>query len=76
MTAFGPITQRMFLLRLGIRPRTDDLAAGKSSQQKSLIHSGYRRLTDVEGMGSLFKVIAFTDGRIGIPAGFEEAHDQ
>ena len=76
VTAFGPITQRMFLLRLGIRPRSADLAAGKSSQQKSLIHSGYRRLTDAEGMGSLFKVIAFTDGRIGIPAGFEEAHDQ
>jgi NADH dehydrogenase [ubiquinone] 1 alpha subcomplex assembly factor 7 len=69
--AFGPITQGSFLSTLGIEARTDQLAANKEKTQADLLQSACRRLIDAQGMGTLFKVLALTDGKLGTPAGFE-----
>jgi NADH dehydrogenase [ubiquinone] 1 alpha subcomplex assembly factor 7 len=67
----GPIPQRAFLSELGINVRTNRLAAGLDATQADLLHSGSHRLIDPEGMGTLFKVLALTGGKLGTPAGFE-----
>lgn len=68
---FGPISQSAFLSILGIEARTNKLAANRDETQADLLHSGCRRLIDARGMGTLFKVLALTDARLGDPAGFE-----
>jgi NADH dehydrogenase [ubiquinone] 1 alpha subcomplex assembly factor 7 len=68
---FGPVSQGAFLSILGIEARTNKLAANQDETQANLLHSGCRRLIDARGMGTLFKVLALTDARLGVPAGFE-----
>lgn len=68
---FGPVTQGAFLSHLGIEARTHKLAAHQDTTRANLLHSGCRRLIDSERMGTLFKVLALTDGERGVPAGFE-----
>ena len=68
---FGPVLQGTFLSNLGIEARTNKLAADQDTTQANLLHSGCHRLIDPQGMGTLFKVLALTDGKLGVPAGFE-----
>lgn len=68
---FGPVSQGAFLSALGIEARTEKLAAGRDTTQAKLLHSGCRRLIDTGAMGTLFKVLALTGGKVGVPAGLE-----
>lgn len=71
----GPITQRDFLLRLGIDKRAAALKANASPEQAAAIDSALARLTGAgaRAMGEIFKVLAITDPRIGTLPGFEGA---
>ena len=75
-TAFGPIPQGDFLSNLGIESRTSRLAANQETAQKNLLDSGCHRLIDANGMGTLFKVLALTNGKLEYPAGFETLKKQ
>lgn len=60
MNVFGPITQRDFLMNMGINLRLEKLKAIATPEQKMDLQSGYVRLTAADQMGSLFKVMAFS----------------
>jgi NADH dehydrogenase [ubiquinone] 1 alpha subcomplex assembly factor 7 len=70
-TSYGAISQGDFLSQLGIEARTSRLATNQNKTQADLLLSGCRRLIDPHGMGTLFKVLALTNGKLGNPAGFE-----
>jgi NADH dehydrogenase [ubiquinone] 1 alpha subcomplex assembly factor 7 len=67
----GPITQRDFLLRLGIERRATMLKA-QAPDKAAEIDRGFKRLTAAgpKGMGELFKVLAIADPKIGDLPGF------
>jgi NADH dehydrogenase [ubiquinone] 1 alpha subcomplex assembly factor 7 len=70
----GPLEQGPFLQELGLEARADQLIRHSASQeQKQLIRTAERRLTEMTrtGMGSLFKVIAFTPSGQPTPPGFQ-----
>jgi SAM-dependent MidA family methyltransferase len=70
----GPLTQRDFLLRLGIERRAEALRQKASAEQGAAIESAMQRLLDADqatGMGRLFKVMAFADRKLGQLPGFE-----
>jgi SAM-dependent MidA family methyltransferase len=69
----GPLTQREFLLNLGIEQRAEALKHGSETEQAQAIDSAIARLLDAEpgGMGGLFKVIAFSHPDIETLPGFE-----
>lgn len=69
--ALGPITQGNFLNSLGINERADSLLKEANTEQAKDIHSALKRLTDVEEMGELFKVMAVVQQGAPIPPGFE-----
>ena len=66
LSAWGPVTQRMFLLTLGLAERCQALLAGASQQEAELIVSGAGRLVNSDQMGHLFKVLALASP--GLPA--------
>ncbi len=68
---FGPVTQRDFLLGLGIETRARRLIAGTPSARGS-IEAALARLTDPAptGMGALFKVMAVLPKGAPPPPGF------
>ncbi len=68
-TAHPPTTQGQFLLQLGLAQRAQMLAQTASPEQATAIDAAVHRLTDDDAMGTLFKVLAITAGRIE-PAGF------
>ena len=68
---FGPVEQGLWLRRLGATVRETQLSAGKSKDQVAAIRNGVRRLIEPDGMGALFKVIAFASPNAGALAGFE-----
>lgn len=55
---FGPITQREFLLNMGIKHRVDALKQNANDQQKESIDYSLRMMTDDDKMGSRFKFLA------------------
>ena len=61
-------TQRDFLARLGIVERASALAKANPGQVDA-IAAALRRLTDVDEMGTLFKVFSATSGELE-PIGF------
>ena len=67
---YGPINQGEWLKRLGIEHRRNSLATTNEKEVYE-IESSYRRLTDSDQMGTLFKVIAITRTSAPAPAGFE-----
>ncbi len=69
-TTFGPMSQGHFLQALGIVRRAERLAAGKDDETRAGIEGALRRLIAPSEMGNLFKVLALTDGRLGVPPGF------
>ena len=69
--AWGPISQREFLTRLGIETRAAKLIEGATPDQTMLIRSGCRRLIDPREMGTLFQVLSITRNQDPAPPGFE-----
>ena len=66
LAVWGPVTQRMFLLTLGLAERCQALLEGASRQEAELIVSGAGRLVNSDQMGHLFKVLALASP--GLPA--------
>jgi NADH dehydrogenase [ubiquinone] 1 alpha subcomplex assembly factor 7 len=68
----GPITQRDFLMRLGVEQRAAMLKA-HAPDKSAAIDRGLKRLTAAgpKGMGELFKVLAISDPKFGDLPGFE-----
>jgi SAM-dependent MidA family methyltransferase len=69
----GPISQRDFLLRLGIDQRAAVLKASAARDKAHEIDQALARLTatGAKGMGELFKVLAIADPKLGGLPGFE-----
>lgn len=69
----GPVSQQELLLRLGIERRAKALKGKASPEQATTIDNAVARLLagGTEGMGRLFKAIAFAHPRLGTLAGFE-----
>jgi NADH dehydrogenase [ubiquinone] 1 alpha subcomplex assembly factor 7 len=66
----GPASQAAFLEALGIGMRAERLAGRATPEQAAAIASQRARLTDAQGMGSLFQVMAITHPDLPTPAGF------
>jgi NADH dehydrogenase [ubiquinone] 1 alpha subcomplex assembly factor 7 len=60
LTAWGPLPQGEFLLKLGLGLRRDRLLEQAREGQKTLLASGAARLVDPQQMGTLFKAMALT----------------
>lgn len=71
--AFGPITQRELLLRLGIAARAAKLKEKAAPDVVAQIDAALARLTgnSRNDMGSLFKATAFAHPALGAPPAFE-----
>ncbi|KXS17525.1 DUF185-domain-containing protein [Gonapodya prolifera JEL478] len=70
--AFGPVTQSRFLHSLGIRERLMALLRStKSSHVSQDLLSQYERLTALEQMGDIYKVMAVGRKESTTPVGFE-----
>ena len=69
----GPVSQREFLVRLGIEQRAATLKARAPGDKGDEIDQALARLTagGPDGMGDLFKVLAVTDPKLGPLPGFE-----
>jgi NADH dehydrogenase [ubiquinone] 1 alpha subcomplex assembly factor 7 len=65
----GPTTQAEFLQLLGIGLRAETLKAKSDAAQCAAIDAALERLIGVQGMGSLFKVLALTAPGMPQPAG-------
>ncbi|NKB45229.1 MAG: class I SAM-dependent methyltransferase [Alphaproteobacteria bacterium] len=71
----GPVEQGVWLKRLGAGVRETQLSEGKSDSETAVIRSSIHRLIDPEGMGSLFKVIAFGPAGCKPLSGFSTGAD-
>ncbi|MGB0749136.1 MAG: class I SAM-dependent methyltransferase [Magnetospiraceae bacterium] len=69
--ALGPITQRDLLIRLGIGPRLETLAASATEHQVTEMMQAVARLTEDDQMGTLFKALAVTHPLVFLVPGFE-----
>jgi NADH dehydrogenase [ubiquinone] 1 alpha subcomplex assembly factor 7 len=69
---FGPAPQGGWLTRLGITVRAAQLAAGKDERRAKDIQGAVRRLVAPDGMGLLFKVLAFAHPALEACEGFEQ----
>ena len=70
---FGPITQGLFLQRLGIDLRLERLLTHASPAAAAALRRGHARLTDPRAMGELFQVLAIDAWGGDRPAGFVAA---
>ncbi len=68
----GPVEQGVWLKQLGIIVRGALLARGKAPDVARNIESGIRRLTEPDGMGALFKVMAVTHPDLAPLEGFSQ----
>ncbi len=66
----GPVTQGVFLERLGLSTRTAALKKGADAQSAAAIDAAQRRLVAADAMGTLFKAFAITPRAAPLPAGF------
>ena len=66
----GPIPQGVFLARLGLLRRANQLARNQPAAKAAAAMHGARRLTEPDRMGRLFKAIALVSPRADIPPGF------
>jgi SAM-dependent MidA family methyltransferase len=69
----GPVSQGDFLRCLGIEARAAALRANATAAQAADIDAALARLTSAgrEGMGELFKAMAFADPKLGALPGFD-----
>jgi len=72
--AHGPVTQRVFLKRLGIDTRAAVLTQRATAEVTAIIMSELKRLTDAGhgGMGSTFKVLGISEPRLNVLAGLRD----
>jgi NADH dehydrogenase [ubiquinone] 1 alpha subcomplex assembly factor 7 len=70
LTAFGPMPQGEFLLKLGLASRCDRLLQTATEDQKAAILSGAARLADPRQMGLLFKVLLLQSSGLAPPPPF------
>ncbi len=63
---FGTMTQGDFLHHIGIGHRAQNLVQNAGDKAED-IYNAYKRLTDADQMGDLFKVVAFTYNDKGVP---------
>lgn len=70
LTAFGPMPQGEFLLKLGLASRCDRLLQTATQDQKAAILSGAARLADPRQMGLLFKVLLVQSSGLAPPPPF------
>jgi SAM-dependent MidA family methyltransferase len=72
--AHGPVTQRLFLKRLGIDTRAAVLTQRATAEVTAIIMSELKRLTDAGhgGMGSTFKVLGISEPRLNVLAGLRD----
>jgi NADH dehydrogenase [ubiquinone] 1 alpha subcomplex assembly factor 7 len=68
---YGPVPQGLFLRRLGIELRLEQLLARAEPSRAEPLQAGVRRLTAPDAMGELFKVLALTAPGASVPPGFE-----
>lgn len=76
----GPVSQRLFLLRLGIAHRFRKLAMGviendristkEKDRRLEALQANYHRLVDANMMGEKFGVFAITKNDVQVPEGF------
>jgi NADH dehydrogenase [ubiquinone] 1 alpha subcomplex assembly factor 7 len=66
----GPVPQGVFLIKLGAELRATQLCERATAKQKVTILTGLTRLTALEQMGDLFKVLAITARNHPKPEGF------
>jgi NADH dehydrogenase [ubiquinone] 1 alpha subcomplex assembly factor 7 len=66
----GPIPQGVFLARLGLLQRANQLARNQPAAKAEAAMQGARRLTEPDRMGRLFKAIALVSPCADIPPGF------
>lgn len=69
--AHGPVSQRDFLMRLGIEPRAEALAAAADPGSRAGIAAALHRLIGTGEMGTLFKAMAIQSDGLPPPPGFE-----
>jgi SAM-dependent MidA family methyltransferase len=72
LTAYGPMPQGEFLLKLGLEARRDRLCETASPEQRQEIDAAVSRLADPQAMGLLFKAIALTSTGLAPPPPFGE----
>ena len=65
-----PLTQRHFLLAMGLEPRIGQLAARVDADTAASLHRQMARLADEAQMGNLFKVLAATSPGLATPYPF------
>jgi NADH dehydrogenase [ubiquinone] 1 alpha subcomplex assembly factor 7 len=70
VTTHGPITQRQFLLAMGIDARTTLLTAKAKPTERKIIARAAERLAGENQMGNLFKVMAATSPGLAKPYPF------
>jgi NADH dehydrogenase [ubiquinone] 1 alpha subcomplex assembly factor 7 len=70
LSAYGPMPQGEFLLKLGLETRRDRLCDNATPEQKQDIVSGAARLADPQSMGLLFKALALTSAGLAPPPPF------
>jgi NADH dehydrogenase [ubiquinone] 1 alpha subcomplex assembly factor 7 len=71
--AHGAVTQRDFLLALGLQQRFEALSRSATPEQAATLASGVERLTETgpTAMGELFKVLAVADPELPLLPGFD-----
>lgn len=71
--AHGVVTQRDFLLALGLQQRFEALSRRATHEQAEMLASGVERLieTGPTAMGELFKVLAVADPKLPLLPGFD-----
>lgn len=67
----GPLDQGVFLQRLGIRERAEALRQNADERQARDLNAALTRLIGPTEMGTLFKVMALSEQRIELLAGFD-----
>ena len=67
----GPLDQGVFLQRLGIRERADKLRQKADDRQTRDLNAALTRLIGPSEMGTLFKVMALSEQRVELLAGFD-----
>jgi SAM-dependent MidA family methyltransferase len=67
----GPVPQGLFLARLGLFRRANQLARHLSPKRAAATMEGARRLGEPDRMGRLFKAIVLVSPGTGVLAGFE-----
>ncbi len=70
LRAFGPAMQGMFLMAIGLGARAQVLAGQGDEAFSASILSDLKRLTAIDQMGTLFKVLALQPHELAPPPGF------